>query len=137
MNRITISLNAQRLQAAALIDQAAAQARLQHLSGYPGQELVYAAKLAEAQAYLAAQKGDPKAVVPPYVAADVEVDGGSAVARAQAIVRASETFHAGPGPAIELVRRRGKAAVRTAKTGEELQQAVDQAIAALEALAAI
>ena len=92
---------------------------------------MYSAKLAQARAYIDLHRGDPTAPVPPYVAVDVAIDGGSAVARARAIVAAADAFHAGPGPAIEQARRAGKRAVQQATTADGVQQALAAAIAAL------
>lgn len=131
---MTASLSRARRLARQQIDAAAAEARLRHLTGLAGQDLVYAAKLAQAQAYLAAHALDSGASVPAYVAADVAVQGGTAVAAAQAIVQAAAAFHDAAGPAIEQARRGGKLAAGAATTPEAVQAAVDAAIAALHAV---
>lgn len=131
---ITRTVGVQRMLARQAVEQAAAEARLRHITGAAGQAMVYAAKLAQAQAYLVAQAADSQAPVPPYVAADVAVEGGTAVQRAQAIVDAADAFHDGPGPAIEQVRRAAKLVLQEATTAEAVQQALDEAIVALGAI---
>lgn len=96
--------------------------------------MVYAAKLAQAQAYISAQAADSEADVPGYVAADVAAVGGTALAAAQAIVAAAEAFHAGPGPAIEQARRAGKAALVDAAEPEDVAAALENALEALQAI---
>lgn len=131
---ITLTIGALRARAIAHLDQAAAEARMRHITGAPGQAMVYAAKLAQAQAYLAAHALDADAPVPAYVAADVAVQGGTAGAAAQAIIDAAESFHDGAGPAIEQARRGGKLAIQAATTAEAVATALADA---LEALAAV
>lgn len=116
------------------IAQAAEAARCRHITGLAGQETVYAAKLAQALAYLAAHAADSGVSVPPYVAADVAATGATSVAAAQAIVDAAAAFHAGPGPDIEQARRSGNLAVTAATTAEDVQLALDNALAALQAI---
>lgn len=128
------SVGLQRMLALAELDQAVGRARMRHITGALGQEMVYAAKLAQAAAYLAARAADSNAAVPPYVAADVAVQGGSALQAAQAIVDAADAFHDGPGPAIEEARRRGKLAIKSASTAADLQQALQAALVALAAV---
>lgn len=128
------SLTWQKVMAAAAIDTLAGEVRMRHLSSLPGQDLVYAAKLAQAQAYIAAQAIDSNALVPGYVAADVAAVGGTALAAAQAIVAAAEAFHAGAGPQIEQARRAGKAAVSAATTAEGIDAAKASALQALQTI---
>lgn len=113
---------------------AAGEARQRHISKAPGQDMVYAAKLSQAQAFLSAYAADSGATVPAYVEAEVAVVGGTAVAAAQAIVDAAAAFHAGPGPAIEQARRAGKLAVQAATTVEVVAQALADTVAALAAV---
>lgn len=127
------SVGGQRMLALADLDRAAAEARSRHIAG-AGQDTVYAQKLVEARAYIEAHRGNPTVPVPPYVAVDVAIDGGSALARALAIVAAATAFHAGPGPAIEQARRQGKRALQAATTADGVQQALAAAIAALGAI---
>ena len=125
------SIKRQRRLARQEIDAEAAEARMRHLTNLPGQAMVYAAKLAQAQAYIAAHVADAGAPVPAYVAADVAAAGGTALAAAQAIVAAADAFHSGPGPAIEQARRAGKLAVHAASTAEAVASAKDAALQAL------
>lgn len=130
----TPSIGLSRAMAKRELDLAAAAARMAHQTLTPGQEMVYAAKLAQAQAYISAHAADNSAPVPAYVAADVAAVGGAALAAAQAIVAAAEAFHAGPGPAIEQARRAGKLAIQAATTAEGVAAALAAAIAALGAI---
>lgn len=128
------SIQRQRREARQEIDAAAAESRMRYLTRLPGQDMVYTAKLAQALAYITAQTADPAATVPAYVAADVAVMGGTALAAAQAIVAAAEAFHAGPGPQIEQARRAGKLAVQAAGDADQIQTAQADALAALQAI---
>jgi hypothetical protein len=128
------SIGALRAMAALEIAAAAAEARVRHVSGMAGQDMVYAAKLAQAQAYVTAHAADADAPVPAYVAADVAAVGGTALAAAQAIAAAAQAFHDGAGPAIEQARRVGKLAVQAASDAEEIQAALASALAALGAI---
>lgn len=107
---------------------------MRHLTSLPGQDLVYAAKLAQAQAYIAAYAADAGAPVPGYVAAEVAAVGGTAQAAAQAIVAAAAAFHDTAGPAIEQARRAGKTAVQAAGDADEIQTALASALAALQSI---
>lgn len=128
------SLGWHRMMARAAIDQVAAEARGRHITGLTGQDLVYAAKLAQAQAYATAHAADAGAPVPAYVAAEVAAVGGTALQAAQTILAAADAFHAGPGPQIEQARRAGKLAVQAATTAEEIQAAQDTALQALQGI---
>jgi hypothetical protein len=130
----TFILAKQRRLARQDIDSHAAQARQRYLTTLPGQDLVYAAKLAQAQAYITAYAADSGAAVPAYVAADVAAVGGTALAAAAAIVAAAEAFHAGPGPEIEEARRAGKLAVQAAESANDIETAQAAALAALQAI---
>ena len=126
-----MTIQRQRREARQEIDAAAADARLRHLTKLPGQDMVYAAKLAQAQAYITAHAADSGAAVPGYVAAEVAAVGGTALAAAQAIVAAAQAFHDGAGPDIEQARRAGKLAVQAADNHEDIQTAQAAALAAL------
>ena len=128
------SIQKQRREAQQAIDQASSEARLRYITGLVGQDMVYSAKLAQAQAYIVAHAVDSEAAVPAYVAADMTAMGGTALAAAQAIVTAAEAFHAGPGPDIEQARRAGKVAVLAAAAPEDVAVALDGALAALQAI---
>lgn len=130
----TYSIGAQRAIAIMEINQAAADARGRRISGMTGQDMVYAEKLAQAQAYMAAHAADAGAEVPGYVAAEMAATGSTALQAAQAIAVAAAAFHAGPGPQIELARRTGKLAVQAASTAEAVQTAKDTALQALQAI---
>jgi hypothetical protein len=125
------SMGARRFLAGQEIDQAAGEARGRHQTLAPGQEMIYSTKLAQAQAYIAAQAADAGAAVPAYVAAEVEAMGGTALAAAQCIVAAAEAFHTGAGPQIERARRAGKLAVQQAATADAVQLALAAALQAL------
>lgn len=127
-------IGVQRLLAKQAINEAAEEARLRSLTGLAGQDMVYAEKLAQALAYVAAHAADSQAPVPAYVAADVAAVGGTALAASQAIIAAAAAFHEGPGPDIEQARRAGNAAVLAATTAESVEAAK---AAALDALMAI
>lgn len=131
---MTRPISVQRWMAGEAINEAAAEARMRHLTDLAGQDLVYAAKLHQAQGYIAAHAADSQAEVPPYVAADVAVVGGTALAAAQAIVAAADAFHAGAGPQIEQARRAGKAAVATATSAEDIEAAKASALQALQSI---
>lgn len=128
------SIPRQRREARQDIDAAAAEARMRYLTRLPGQDMVYAAKLAQAQGYITAHAADIQAEVPPYVAADVAVAGCTALAAAQAIVAAADAFHAGAGPQIEQARRAGKLAVQAATTAEGIEAAKASALQALQSI---
>jgi hypothetical protein len=130
----TFTIGALRGMASSAIDQAAAEARQSHITGLAGQGMVYAAKLAQSQAYITAHAADADAPVPAYVAAEVAAVGGTALAAAQAIVAAATAFHAGPGPDIEQARRAGKLAVQAATDSDQIQTAQADALAALQAI---
>lgn len=131
-DRSTRSLAMQRLLAQRDIDTAAAEARGR--AATQGMDMVYAAKLQQAQQYLQAIATDAQAPVPPYVAADVAVDEINAQQAAQAIVAAAQQFHDQAGPAIEQARRHGKQAVRAAADAEAVASALDAALQALRTL---
>ncbi len=116
------------------INQAAAEARQRYLTIVDGQGMVYAEKLAQAVAYVAAHAADSQAPVPAYVAADVAAVGGTALAASQAIIAAAAAFHEGPGPDIEQARRAGNAAVLAATTAESVEAAKAAAMGALAAI---
>ena len=128
------SIQRQRRQARQDIDTVAAEARMRYLTKLPGQDQVYAAKLAQAQGYISAHAADEDAPVPAYIAAEVAAVGGTALAAAQAIVAAAAAFHDGAGPAIEQARRIGKLAVQAASEADEIEPARASALAALEAI---
>ncbi|MDH4392663.1 MAG: hypothetical protein QE285_14730 [Aquabacterium sp.] len=128
------SIGAQRALAVRAIDEAAGEARGRHQTLSFGQAVVYAAKLAQAQAYTTAHAVDAGAAVPAYVAAEAAAVGGTALAAAEAIVAAAAAFHAGPGPQIEQARRAGKLAVQAAGDADQIQAAVADALAALQAI---
>lgn len=128
---MTFTIGALRGMASSAIDQAAAEARQRHITGLAGQDMVYAAKLAQAQAYITAHAADSGAAVPGYVAAEVTAVGGTALAAAQAIVAAAQAFHDGAGPAIEQARRAGKLAVQAAASHDDIQSAQAAAVAEL------
>ena len=130
----TYTLPVLRLKAVNAINTAAAEARMRHITGYAGQDMVYAAKLSQAQAYLAAYAIDTGATVPGYVAAEVAAVGGTAEGAADAIVAAADAFHSGPGPDIEHARRAGKAAVLAASTAQDVAAALADALDALAAI---
>lgn len=113
------------------IDHAAEQARLRHLTGLAGQDLVYAEKLNQAKAYLAAIALDAGAAVPLYLQAEVSAAGGTAAEVAANIIAVAASFHAGPGPAIEEARRAGKLAVAAAADADAVAVAVAAAVAEL------
>lgn len=126
------TIQRQRREARQAIDQATAEARQRHIPGLAGQDLVYSAKLAQAQAYAAAHAVDAAAPIPAYVAAEAAAVGFTALQAAQAIQATAEAFHAGPGPQIELARRVGKLAVQAATTPEGLEVALETALQALQ-----
>ncbi len=126
------SLAMQRWLAHQEIDALAAEVRGRSMA--PGMDLVYAVKLDQALAYLDARRSNPQAEVPSYVRADMEVDGTSAAAAAQAIVTASKGFHDTTGPAIEKARREGKRAVSAAADSDALADALAAAMQALRAI---
>ena len=128
------SIPRQRREARQQIDAEAAEARMRHLTSLPGQDLVYAAKLHQAQSYITAYAADAGAAVPGYVAAEVAAVGGTAQAAAQAIVAAAANFHDTAGPAIEQARRAGKTAVQAAGDADEIQTALASALAALQSI---
>lgn len=125
------SIGAQRAMALQEIDQAAGDSRARHISGIAGQDMVYAQKLAQAQAYVVAHAADAGAAVPGYVAAEMAATGAAALQAAQAIMAAADAFHSGPGPQIEQARRSGKLAVQAATTPESIQAAKTTALQAL------
>lgn len=125
------SLGWHKLMARQQLDAAAGDARLRHLSAVAGQDMVYAEKLAQAQAYVGAHAADPGAEVPGYVAAEMAATGSTALQAATAIMAAADAFHRGPGPQIEQVRRAGKLAVQAAITAEAVHAAKATALQAL------
>jgi hypothetical protein len=128
------SMGARRVLACRSIDDAAGEARGRHQTLAVGQAVVYAAKLAQSQAYITAHAADADAAVPAYIAAEVAAVGGTALAAAQAIVAAADAFHAGPGPAIEQARRAGKLAVQAATLPATVGDALSSALDALAAI---
>lgn len=128
------TLGTQRMLARQQIDQAAEDVRMRRLTPGSGQAMVYAEKLSQAMGYISAHATDPLAPVPPYVEADVDVAGGTALEAAQAIVEASVSFHLGPGPAIERARRAAKAAVGAAENVEALKAALDAGLSSIEVI---
>lgn len=130
----TYSIGAQRAIAITEIDRAAEDARGQRISGITGQDMVYAEKRAQAQAYIAAHAASPDAEVPGYVAAEMAATGSTALQAAQAITAAAAAFHAGAGPQIEQARRAGKLAVQAATTAEGIADAKASALQALQSI---
>lgn len=111
------------------IDVAAGMARLRYITDVPGQAATYAEKRTQAQAYVAA----PDGLVPPFVQAEADAMGATAMQSAQYILATAQAWEQ-IGPAIERERRRGKLAVQAAATPGECQACMQ---AAIEALAAV
>lgn len=116
------------------IDAAAGAQRLVYITDVPGQQAVYLRKMAEAADYLAAVALDAQAEVPPYIAAESEATGGTAAQAAQGIADTAAQWDAVLSPAIEGARIAGKRAVAAAEDAAAVQQAMDDALAALAAL---
>lgn len=114
------------------IDQVAGAMRAEYLTTAPFQEVVYAAKLAEARDFIKSQAGGLVGPAPPYVAADSAAYGKSPINAARGIVAAALRFHATTGPEIERERLGGKAAVWAAGNSDgEIASAASTAIGRL------
>lgn len=97
------------------IDSAAGAARLKYITDVPGQAAVYAAKLEQAQAYLADQF-----VIGDYLKAEAEALDISLQQAAQQIVEKAALWNNTKGPQIEAIRRKHKLALDFANTPEQI-----------------
>ena len=115
------------------IDAAAGDARLRYVTDVPGQSAVYAEKLKQAVAYIAARQLDAKALIPRYIRREAEARGCSAVAVAVGVIQAAAAYDE-IGPEIEAARLAGKDAVMATISPEGVTIAAIAAISALNAL---
>ena len=135
-----MSVGIARMKAKRLVDVAAGQARLRYITEVPGQQAVYLTKLAEASQYLAAHALDAQATPGPYLTAEAEATGSTALAVAQMVAYIAAAWNEQIGPAIESARLGGKAAVDAATGQDEaeildaIESALAAAVAALNAL---
>ena len=125
-----------KLRALISIDAAAEGARRTVITDIAGQSDTYAAKRVEAASFIAAKLANPAALPGPYLTADVAENGGDAVAKANAIVAASNDYLVNKDPMIEAKRIGGKARVRAASTVDDVEAERVAAVAAINALLA-
>lgn len=114
--------------ATTIIEIAAQTARGRYLTLTPGQDAAYAAKLADAKAYLA-DPANPSDY--PWVSFEAAATGVVPFEAAQKIIAAAETWQNVTGPSIEAARIAGKLAVKEARTVPELCRAAREAEKAL------
>lgn len=129
-----MSLFFARLEAQRDIDAAAGAARLRFITDVPGQQAVYMVKLQQALAYQAAHAADAGAAVPPYIAAEAQALGTTAIAVADLVVDLATVWNDVVGPQIEAARLAGKAAVTAAADEAGVLAAKDAALEALKAI---
>lgn len=114
----------ERIQAQADIDRQVSQARALFITLTPGQEAVYAMKLAEAQRIAADQQQG--ANVPweetPHILAEATEDGVSRFEKAAEILTRDQHWKVG-SQMIEALRRSANAALAAAKTAPEIRAA--------------
>lgn len=106
--------------ASAELDVIAGCARLRYITECAGQEITYIRKEDQARAFLANQSGP----VPPFIQAELEAMGSTALAAATLIVDTADLWGTTVGPAIEKARRKGKIAVEAATTIDDVQAAL-------------
>lgn len=114
------------------INTAAGQARQRFITDLPGQEMIYKAKLDEAQAYLAA--GEPEDLTGfPLIAAEVGITAQTAYQLAVLWPWMAEVWIAAAAQ-IEAIRLSGIAAVQSAQDIEGVSAAEEAARSALGAI---
>lgn len=123
-----------RYRALQAIDNAAADVRQRLITDITGQSETYASKRAEAKQFIADHFANPAATPGPYLTADIAENGGSALAKANAIIAASDNYSVNKDPPLEAKRTGGKARVRAATTPEDIAAERDAAIIAIESL---
>ncbi|NEI70947.1 hypothetical protein GR212_15290 [Rhizobium lusitanum] len=111
----------ERIQAQADIDQQVSQARALFITLTPGQEAVYAIKLAEAQRIAADYHNVPEGETP-HIAAEATEDGVSRFEKAAEILTRDQHWKVG-SQMIEAIRRSANAALAAAKTAPEIRAA--------------
>lgn len=97
------------------IDSAAGAARLKYITDVPGQAAVYAAKLEQAQVYLADQT-----IIGDYLKAEADATNVSLQQAAQQIIEKATIWNNIKGPQIEAIRRKHKLAIESASTPEQV-----------------
>ncbi|MCU0948287.1 MAG: hypothetical protein MUF47_08560 [Porphyrobacter sp.] len=114
------------------INEAAGQARQRFITDLPGQEMIYKAKLNEAQAYLAA--GEPEDLTGyPLLAAEVGITTQTAYQLAVIWLWMAEIWIQAAAQ-IEAIRLSGIAAVQSAQDIEGVSAAEEAATSALGAI---
>ena len=112
------------------IDNAAGQKRAAYIPNTPGQEVCFYAKWVDAKAWVAAgYSGD----VPPFVQAEVNATGDPAQQVANAHKAVGDFIFISRFPAIEAARVAGYLSLQGLGTPEEVQSALAQALANIEA----
>lgn len=111
----------ERVQAQADIDRQVGQARALFITLTPGQEAVYAVKLAEAQRIAADWHNVPEGETP-HIAAEAAEDGVSRFDKAVEILTRDQHWKVG-AQMIEAIRRSANAALAAAKTAPEIRAA--------------
>lgn len=121
-----------RLWAAGEIDAAAGRARSRYLTTVPGQEATYAAKYAQAQAYIVA--GYPAATPYPWIAQEASRTGLTPTQAADRIKATGDGWANVIGPAIEGLRIGGKDGLAALLTISDVLTHCRNVIAALDAV---
>lgn len=111
----------ERIQAQADIDHQVSQARALFITLTPGQEAVYAMKLAEAQRIAADWRNVPEGETP-HISAEATEDGVSRFEKAAEILTRDQHWKVG-SQMIEALRRSANAALAAAKTAPEIRAA--------------
>lgn len=126
--KLPVNLPALKVQAKEDVDRAAGAARARYLTLVPGQEAAYAAKEAEARAFL----NDPELAVPPYVQAEADATGVTPYEAANNIVAAADAWALVKGPNIERIRRSGSVAIEAATSETPIYLARNNAVLELD-----
>lgn len=111
----------ERIQAQADIDRQVSQARALFITLTPGQEAVYALKLAEAQRIAADWRNVPEGETP-HISAEATEDGVSRFEKAAEILTRDQHWKVA-SQMIEALRRSANAALAAAKTAPEIRAA--------------
>lgn len=117
----------------ARLDAAAENERLKYITSGSGQAMTYQQKAAEAAACLADTDPDPADY--PLLAAEIGITGATLEDVADAVCAAHQAWRV-IGAQIEAARLGGKAAIDGAPSAESAEDALNVALAALEAIVA-
>lgn len=130
---VEIDLAPRQDEAKAQAGRAVATARLRYITDLPAQGLIYSEKEAEAKAYLSADPEPASLDAFPWIKREVGVTGSTAYEVAQVFSNMAALWR-NVGPEIEGLRLEATAAISAAGSEPEVNAALDNLRAGLEAL---